>query len=130
MIASTLTNATHSYHFDETVVNNIVGNSFSEDGRHVLSGSTDGKLYIWPTEAPAAKHSIAGLPLPSAVAGSSSSSSGAGSSSSSDRAGTNSYHESFTASGGSPAVVTCACFVPEVTGLLYIHNCTGATCCL
>jgi hypothetical protein len=91
--------------------NNHIVNRFSEDGKHVLSGSTDGKLYIWPTEAPAAKHSIAGLPLPSAVAGSSSSSSA---SSSSDRAGTNSYHESFTASGGSPAVVTCACFVPEV----------------
>ncbi|CAM9231802.1 unnamed protein product [Choristocarpus tenellus] len=73
--------------------------SFSEDGRLIISGSENGKVYVWNTSGTS-------RPQTAAVSGGSSSSS-------SGAKDTNRCHESFVATEGDPSIVTVAAFVPE-----------------
>eukprot|EP00752_Nemacystus_decipiens_P006867 g6168.t1 len=91
--------------------------TFSEDGKQIISGSENGKVYVWSTgvfatASPSTLPLAGGMPAAMTPQQSAAAAPPAVAPTQKD---TNQRHESFYATSEAPKIVTTACFVPEST---------------
>ncbi|CBN77979.1 conserved unknown protein [Ectocarpus siliculosus] len=107
--------------------------TFSEDGKQIISGSENGKVYVWSTgvvagTSPSTLPGVGGgggggrIPGVGASAAAATSPSPAVAPTQKD---TNTRHESFHATSEAPKIVTTACFVPESTSRACVRAVRG-----
>ncbi|CAN0280632.1 unnamed protein product [Ectocarpus sp. 12 AP-2014] len=109
--------------------------TFSEDGKQIISGSENGKVYVWTTgvvagTSPSTLPGVGGggvggggrIPGVGASAAAATSPSPAVAPTQKD---TNTRHESFHATSEAPKIVTTACFVPESTSRACVQAVRG-----